>query len=105
MNLNDKIFPCKIHTSHHTNLYFHPYSLRSKGADVYKKLLSLKYCRVLDFQKTKFTFCMCSSAPPVIKISFPLSSIVTDASFSKVIPAANGCPGLLKENPCQIYDE
>lgn len=43
------------------------------------------------------TFCSQSSAPPVTKVSFPLSSTVTAESFSKVMPAANGWPGLLQK--------
>lgn len=44
-----------------------------------------------------WTFCILSSAPPVIKVSFPLSSTVNAESLSKVTPAANGCPGLLEK--------
>ena len=44
----------------------------------------------------KQTFSIRSSAPPVIKVSFPSSSTVTAESFSKLTPAANGCPGLLQ---------
>lgn len=36
--------------------------------------------------------------PPVTKVSFPLSSTVTANNFSKVTPAANGCPGLLQKD-------
>jgi hypothetical protein len=42
------------------------------------------------------TFWIRSSALPVRKVSFPLSSTVAAESFSKVTPAANGCPGLLQ---------
>lgn len=31
-----------------------------------------------------------------MKVSFPSSSTVTAESFSKLTPAANGCPGLLQ---------
>jgi hypothetical protein len=44
---------------------------------------------------------MRSSAPPVIKVSFPLSSTVTAESLSKLTPAANGCPGLLQDRTYQ----
>ena len=43
------------------------------------------------------TFWIHSSAPPVTKVSFPLSSTVTAESFSKVTPAENGWPGLLQK--------
>lgn len=47
---------------------------------------------------------MRSSAPPVIKVSFPISSTVTAESLSKVTPAANGCPGLLQDRIYQATE-
>jgi len=40
---------------------------------------------------------MRSRAPPVAKVSFPESSTVTAESLASIMPAANGCPGLLQQ--------
>jgi hypothetical protein len=62
-----------------------------------KKHDSKAFPLVRKFSMPKIrTFWIRSSAPPVTKVSFPLSSIVTAESFSKVMPAAKGWPGLLQ---------
>lgn len=47
---------------------------------------------------------MQSSAPPVIKVSFPESSTVTAESLSKITPAAKGFPGLLQDRIYQATE-
>lgn len=47
---------------------------------------------------------MQSSAPPVIKVSFPVSSTVTAESLSKITPAAKGFPGLLQDRIYQATE-
>lgn len=61
------------------------------------------YYIMLDSMKNNSrTFCIRSRAPPVTKVSFPLSSTVTALSFSKVMPAAKGWPGLLENRKCKV---